>query len=243
MDGSPIAEIADEITEIDENIVRSEMTGAEIKLATKRRKQLVEMRAKAGGALKRAAAKEAHEELMKLEGVSERAIHKRIREANEIETVANFGKVAPKELARSSIQHQPQIKAALTIIEKYGSGTVIEDGNVHQILKKLIRCAVKGKEVNIVGFESRVDSELRASKLSEKRSKDEAERDRHLATQDSKVAKELELSAALYRDYAKLCKQPGHKANDEKHACRREALAKEFRASATERRDAASRAY
>lgn len=123
-------------------------------------------------------------------GITAKSVERRVREADEIEKVAAWAKVDARDLARSSIQSRGQLAAALVIIEEYGAAVAINDGNVHHLLKGLIRKAVnKGEQISVIDFKSRVDRELRAEELGAKRSQEESERYKHLVSLLSKAAK------------------------------------------------------
>lgn len=243
-DDTRMAQLEDEIEEIDENVVREEMQPGEVKLATKRRRKLfIELEAlrreekakleydealiaeaksrkekdrlrkrkekaeKALGAadpthnrssvkgpqvvaVNKAAAGEFNRETAKKHGITEEAVRKRVREADYIEQVAEWAKVDARDLARSCIQSEQHMRAALEIIEKYGRDMVIEAGNVHVLLKRHVRDAAKGHDdVNIVKFKSKVDAAIRRETADEQRSKEVEEQCRHAASVLSKAAK------------------------------------------------------
>lgn len=239
-DDTRMAQLEDEIEEIDENVVREEMQPGEVKLATKRRRKLFielealrrEEKAKleydealiaeaksrkekdrlrkrkekaqkalgaadlshasthAKGPQNRKAAAAFAEETARKHGVTRNAVERRVREADYIEQVAEWAKVDARDLARSCIQSEQHMRAALEIIEKYGRDMVIEAGNVHVLLKRHIRDAAKGHDdVNIVKFKSKVDAAIRRETADEQRSKEVEEQCRHAASVLSKAAK------------------------------------------------------
>jgi ParB/RepB/Spo0J family partition protein len=242
-DDTRIAELADIIAEIDENVRRNGLTEGEVKLHTKRRrdayveKSALEREAEAqeahdkalieggreekrrtqdklkkaknarqptgkhtsskagthsareGGKVNKAAAGEFNRDTAKAHGVTERAVKMRVQQADEIERIAEWASVDARDIARSSIQSGRQLEAAIEIVDKYGSGTVVDAGNVHKLLKQHVRRAAKGDAIDLISFKKAVDSELRKGELSAKRDAEETERLRHAASILSKAAK------------------------------------------------------
>lgn len=142
------------------------------------------------GPQNREAAGEFNRETAKKHSITERAVKQRLREADDIERVAAWAKVDPRDIATSCIQAGRQLEAVLAIVDTYGREVVIEAGNVHALLKRHVKAAANGADnADIVAFKSKVDAELRREELSAKRGKEEAERFKHAATMLSKAAK------------------------------------------------------
>lgn len=140
-------------------------------------------------------------ETAKAHGVTERAVQKRVSEADDIVRLAEWAKVKPRALALSTIQASDELKAATTILDTYGKGLAVEAGNVLHLLKVNVRAAAKGDDVSIVNFKRSVDAELSADRKREDRAKFEAERFRHLATLLSKAAKAVLDAEDVARSY------------------------------------------
>lgn len=198
-DESKAAADADMKGEIDENVVASRLSAGERNLQL-RMKWLIWRREYEGkGDLPKFAAGKATQRLAKSQSVKRRRAEYILREAEQLERLADFAGCDLKQLAKfDKLSARRQLQAAIEIIDTYGKGTVIEAGNVHALLKSHIRRAAKGETIDLVEYRRAVDTELRRDELASKRSADEGAYDQHIAQLASRAARSLkELTEAM----------------------------------------------